>query len=76
MRRVQVIRQLEDGLDGIVGTDEFMGRLVVPCMHQVHQASQGVLREEPTAYGTEIRRARAINRDFVLVPFSKSLRGI
>ncbi|KVL67370.1 hypothetical protein WJ50_11355 [Burkholderia ubonensis] len=76
MRRVQVICQLEDGLDSIVGTDEFVGRLVILRMYKVHQASQGVLGEEPAAYGTEIRRARAVSRDVVLVPFSKSLRGI
>ncbi|AOJ72254.1 hypothetical protein WS83_03155 [Burkholderia sp. MSMB2042] len=76
MRCVQVICQLEDGLDGIVSTDEFVGRLVVLRMHEVHQASQGVLGEEPSAYGTEIRRARAVSRDVVLVPFSKSLRDI
>ncbi|KVT46704.1 hypothetical protein WK52_00105 [Burkholderia multivorans] len=70
MSLVHVIRQLKDGLDGIVGTDEFMGRLIVACMHEVHQAADGVLGEEPTAYGTEIRRARTVGRDVVLVPFS------
>ncbi|AOK28876.1 hypothetical protein AQ611_04970 [Burkholderia singularis] len=70
MGLVHVIRQLEDGLNGIVGTDEFMGGLVIACMHEVHQAAQGVLGEEPIAYGTEIRRARAIGRDIFLVPFS------
>ncbi|KVU68931.1 hypothetical protein WK72_14505 [Burkholderia ubonensis] len=76
LRRIQVICQLEDGLDRIVGTDEFVASLIVPRMHEIHQASQGVLGEEPIADGAEIRLARAIGRDVVVVPFSKSLRDI
>lgn len=59
-----------------MGTDEFVAGLVVPCMHEVHQARQGILVEEPIADGAEIRLARAIGRDVVVVPFSKSLRDI
>ncbi|AOI40103.1 hypothetical protein WG70_11105 [Burkholderia oklahomensis EO147] len=76
MSRIQVIRQLEDGLDRILGTDEFVAGLVVPCVHEVHQTGQGVLVEEPIADGAEIRLARAIGRDVVVVPLSKSLRVI
>lgn len=55
---VHVVRQLEQGLDGLMGTNEFMGRAVVFCVNKVQQRSRGVLVEEPVRDGTDIRLTR------------------